>query len=873
MTLVIRHIAVDSFRKFRTPFALEGLSEGLNIVIEPNETGKSTLLGALRAAFFIRHGTHNRLAQSFAPYGEAVGPEIKVTFEVAGVPWAINKRFLRSPTFELTGPNGRAQGDDAETQLNALLGSVRDNSRDWEPSAYGALGLLWVAQAEALSVSGPGQIVRDTIASTLEAEIGSIMGGETYRRVRQRVDAQFDLYWSPSGQKRGRQKEASDRLAAAEAISREAGERLATLERSFADLESAQARLRIIEREIADETDNQSRKNLVETLEVARAAAQILATRHAENETAIAKLSGLNDLKTRHTDAVAARETASSALAEAKDARTRIAENLIAARAKVATARTELAEARAERQAARAALAAGEDTNQRHLRRSATSAARERHGNLLELEAQYRGAEAVSHTALDAKVLADLEENDRELARAQAVVSAGATRLILSGETAGITIDGEPMVAGERTLTSEARIAFAKSELIVSPPDTAASAEEALRSAIANRQATLDDLGIADLAEARARNDAARDAAAELRTLEARIEALTPADEAIALSAGPEALKLFVTESEPEEVGEDAETPDLALLKQEVEKTETRLARAEGEEEAAISALERAEAEDAPLALALADAESDLKSAEALIQSIEQRDDWGLIDANLKTAREDAAGASVALEAAKQNAAAHDVAAISRKIEIIDARARTTAEGKTKLETEVARLEATIESEGGLGLADRAAAAQDELAAAGTALQRVTDDADTLKLLRDTLDTARLETSAKFVGPVARRAKRYIERLLPDCELTFSEDLTLESIVRGGVSEECSDLSQGTREQLAVLTRIAFADMLLEQGKPVSLILDDPLVYSDDARLDTMIEILTEAATRMQVILLTCRDRAFRHVAANRIAL
>jgi uncharacterized protein YhaN len=52
----------------------------------------------------------------------------------------------------------------------------------------------------------------------------------------------------------------------------------------------------------------------------------------------------------------------------------------------------------------------------------------------------------------------------------------------------------------------------------------------------------------------------------------------------------------------------------------------------------------------------------------------------------------------------------------------------------------------------------------------------------------------------------------------------------------------------------------------------VSLILDDPLVYSDDARLDLMTEILTDAASRMQVILLTCRDRAFRHL-GNRVNL
>jgi uncharacterized protein YhaN len=53
----------------------------------------------------------------------------------------------------------------------------------------------------------------------------------------------------------------------------------------------------------------------------------------------------------------------------------------------------------------------------------------------------------------------------------------------------------------------------------------------------------------------------------------------------------------------------------------------------------------------------------------------------------------------------------------------------------------------------------------------------------------------------------------------------------------------------------------------------VSLILDDPLVYADDTRLDLMTEILTEAAQHMQVILLTCRERAFRHMIGTRLVL
>jgi len=76
----------------------------------------------------------------------------------------------------------------------------------------------------------------------------------------------------------------------------------------------------------------------------------------------------------------------------------------------------------------------------------------------------------------------------------------------------------------------------------------------------------------------------------------------------------------------------------------------------------------------------------------------------------------------------------------------------------------------------------------------------VTQKAETLKLLRDTLESARAETSQTFVGPVARRARRHIERLLPGADLGFGDDLGLASIARGGLGENCDDLSMGTQE-------------------------------------------------------------------------
>ena len=873
MSLVIRRIAVENFRKFRAPVVIEGLTDGLNVVIEPNETGKSTLLEALRAAFFVRFNTRNQLAQSFAPHGDAVGPEVEVTFDVDGAPWSVTKHFLRSASVEISGPQGRAQGEEAEARLNALLGSVRDTSRGGDVATYGALGLLWVAQTEALSITAPGQIVRDSVTSTLEAEVGSIMGGAAYRRVRDRVEAQYEVYWTPTGQKRGRQADARERLDAAETAAREAADRLATLERSFSDVEAARARLKIIQREMADNTDAQTRSDLVASLDVARAAAQILSTRRAEQEAVNGKVKALADLRQRHDDATQARTKADTALTDARERRLGVADTLSAAKQKMVDARTALDAARTERQAARTALAEGEERIRQSRRGLAVQTAHRRHADLLKLEEQHNTAKALSDTAIAPKVLTSLEAHDRAVAEAQAVVSAGATRIALSGSADGITIDGEPMALGARTLDREVHVRFGAAELQITPPASAASAAEVLASALRKRKTALDDLGVVDLAAARARNEIARDAAADLRTLEVRIEAATPADDVLQLTAGSAALKLFVAELGTEETVGEGELPDIGTLTKAMETADSAAARAEGAQDSAIEALRRAEEEEAPLATAEARATSDVANAVSALEAIERRPEWMTLTEDLTQAREQAAKASVKVEDAVRDASAHDVAAITRKIELIDARVRTAGETRTRLETDIARLEGTIESEGGLGLADRTAAASEEVEAARLALQRITDEAETLKLLRSTLDAARNETSAKFVGPVAARAKRHIERLLPGCELTFSEDLGLESVIRAGVDESCASLSRGTQEQLAVLTRIAFADMLLEQGKPVSLILDDPLVYSDDARLDTMIEILSEAATRMQVILLTCRDRAFRHVAGNRIAL
>lgn len=102
--------------------------------------------------------------------------------------------------------------------------------------------------------------------------------------------------------------------------------------------------------------------------------------------------------------------------------------------------------------------------------------------------------------------------------------------------------------------------------------------------------------------------------------------------------------------------------------------------------------------------------------------------------------------------------------------------------------------------------------------------------------------------SRTFLAPVTRRAATYIQQLLPGSELTFNDELGLASVIGAGVDEFCGDLSRGTQGQLAILTTLVFADLLLEDGAPLSLILDDPLVYSDDVRLEVMTNMVLKAS-------------------------
>ena len=120
-----------------------------------------------------------------------------------------------------------------------------------------------------------------------------------------------------------------------------------------------------------------------------------------------------------------------------------------------------------------------------------------------------------------------------------------------------------------------------------------------------------------------------------------------------------------------------------------------------------------------------------------------------------------------------------------------------------------------------------------------------------------------MDAQRVFLGPVLQEAGRYLKTLRPGTELRMTPDLKLEKVVRRDIEEDFEKLSGGTREQLAVIVRIALALVFAKDQRPLPLILDDTMGWTDDVRFLSMVRILRDAAQKLQMIVLTCHGARF----------
>jgi hypothetical protein len=153
--------------------------------------------------------------------------------------------------------------------------------------------------------------------------------------------------------------------------------------------------------------------------------------------------------------------------------------------------------------------------------------------------------------------------------------------------------------------------------------------------------------------------------------------------------------------------------------------------------------------------------------------------------------------------------------------------------------------------------------AQAEQFEAEEAFQQIDREARAADLLSKVVQEVYTESQRRFLEPVLKEASPYLRKLRPETEIRMSPDLKVDKVVRHGKEEDFGQLSGGTREQLAVIVRLALARVMARDKRPLPLILDDTLGWTDDGRFLSMVQILREAASDLQIILLTCHPARF----------
>ena len=114
----------------------------------------------------------------------------------------------------------------------------------------------------------------------------------------------------------------------------------------------------------------------------------------------------------------------------------------------------------------------------------------------------------------------------------------------------------------------------------------------------------------------------------------------------------------------------------------------------------------------------------------------------------------------------------------------------------------------------------------------------------------------------KLQAPLQKHLNHYLQLLFPQAHLAIDETLSPGPLTRNGPagpeSAAFDALSFGAREQMGVISRLAYADLLREAERPTLIILDDALVHSDEERLGLMKRVLFDAGTRHQMLLFAC---------------
>jgi len=860
-------LRVSELRQFREPFELKGLEPGLNIFTGPNEAGKSTLVRAIRAAFFERHRSTS--VDDLRPYGDsAATPSVELDFEIQGTPYRLTKSFLQKKRCELMVGTRRLEGVEAEDFMAERLGfqfALKGASRE---AHWGIPGLLWIEQGAAHAVRESVLNAADHLRSALDESLGEVAasgGDEVVTQVRKLRDELL----TGTGKPRAEYQKSIDDAKVLE-------EQVIELEQSLASYRDQVDQLRQLrDAHAADARDQpwaRLRQEQGQAQQALQAADALANEREAEREK-LRQIAGLRELLLHRLAAaeqqqrsLASRESALAAAAARHEQAVAIEQQ---------TARADMAADQRRRVARESLMLARQEDNRRTLSRQLGDAKTRTAelGALLErASAEHERAATLQREATLLRIepgdLKTLRAQQRRLTELEIRQAAVATRLRLelvagaSVQLAGESISGqcERLLVAPATLTipgiGQLQIAPGGSDLAELAQEHAQLQDE--------HRALLQRVGQSTLAEVEARE--------QLHAL--KLVEATSAEKARKLLA-PKGLDVLRGDLDLAQARQIEASAALALLPAAPGVAVRPLTTAEHEHEASNEAAEAAsrQLQDARQALATTasvreSARQERDSLQAVLADPRLQAELSAKRLELVEANAREAAANTTIEAIETRIAAARPDILKQDVE----RLRRSADEAERLhharDRQILQLETALAAAGAQGLEEELATRQGESVQTLRRRDELQRRAEALDFLLERLELRRQALTRRLQAPLQRHLDRYLQLLFPLGRLEVDENLVPGALNRPGTrGTEAGDfdtLSFGAREQMGVISRLAYADLLKEAGRPTLIILDDALVHSDERRLAQMKRVLFDAAQRHQVLLFTCHPAHWR---------
>jgi hypothetical protein len=464
-------------------------------------------------------------------------------------------------------------------------------------------------------------------------------------------------------------------------------------------------------------------------------------------------------------------------------------------------------------------------------------------------------AAAIRVTAKDVERLRRLEQ---ALFQAEANLKAAATRIDFEVlEPSKLTVNGDPVPATREMMATDiVSISIeAIGEIRVSPGGEGLDSRRQQYVAAQDKLASaLKELGVESVQSLLELDQNRREAESAINTHKLVVQALAP--------DGLDALRQEASTQEGQiqtlrRILGDVELPVL-------DSATAAVAIAEGQEQHCQSEVERLDAEVGDVRT-MRDGARTLKTAKET-ELRTTTEDLGRSREALATARAIKADEAVIREAASaelDERTAEDPEGIALRVTTTSAALTSLEEQIAEAERSINKIRITLDVLGQKGLGEECAAIESDLNATRIRSAALEREANAIRVAYNMIVQVEKEANTKFLQPVVRRVQPYLNRVLPGSQIQLGTDMTIEGLLRGTVTEPFDCLSVGAREQLSVITRIAFADLLADEGVYAPIVLDDALVYSDDGRFADALATLAFAAKRHQIIILTCQEHKY----------